>query len=163
MAKRRRQRFNVVVGKQSPWFARKLMLGGKLQSEAPTIQSALIATKRLTDKLMDILDQFEDASDEIMLNALQPTKDLADYYCPMDTGALRGSGYLEVVSFRGKPRVEIGYGKGGKPEYASFVHEDTTQFHKAPTRSKWLQAAIMEDLPNIQSRLEEGYRQFMNV
>lgn len=120
------------------------------------------SAKAITDSILDILDQFEQASEDLMLEALEPTFELSKKYCPVDTGDLVASGYLEKVGFRGKPRVEIGYGRGGNPDYAAYVHEMVDIPHVAPTRSKWLQAAVMEDLDNIYNRLGASYRAFMN-
>ena len=120
------------------------------------------SAKAITDKILDIFDQFEQASEDLMLEALEPTFELSKKYCPKDTGALVASGYLEKVGFRGKPRVELGYGRGGTPDYAAYVHEMVDIPHQSPTRSKWLQAAVMEDLDNIYLRLGAGYLAFMN-
>jgi hypothetical protein len=121
------------------------------------------SAKAITDEILRIFDQFEEASEEIMLEALEPTMALADSYCPVDTGAMLASGYLEVTTFRGKPRVEIGYGKGGVPDYTAYVHENMEMSHDPPTRAKWLQAAVMEDLGGIYSRLGAGYKRFMGA
>lgn len=132
-------------------------------SDAYFVQSMQNAMRDVTDQLLSILDQFEEASAEIMREAIEPTMDLADYYCPKDTHRLVNSQFIEVRNFRGKPRLEAGYAKGGIPFYGAFVHEATWVPHKEPTRSKWLQAAIMEDMNNIYSRLGQGYRAFMGT
>lgn len=119
-------------------------------------------TKAMTDKLLSVINQFEDVTPDIMLQALEPTKALADYYCPVDTGDLKESGYLEVTSV-GKsktPRVELGYGRNKSPFYTLYVHEIPMN-HAAPTRWKWLEAAIMEDAGNLLSRLATHYKTFM--
>ncbi len=109
--------------------------------------------------LNDLFDDLEGASPDIMLDALQPTFAISQYLCPVDTGALKTSGYLEITNARtGGTRVEIGYGRGGQPFYAVYVHEATWIPHKYPTISKWLQAAVMGDLDNITKRLYSGYR-----
>ncbi|MEB3012856.1 hypothetical protein VJI77_07640, partial [Parvimonas sp. D2] len=46
----------------------------------------------------------------------------------------------------------IGFGRGGNPSYAVYVHEMPFA-HKAPTRSKFLQAALDEDMGEIESKL----------
>jgi hypothetical protein len=112
--------------------------------------------------LSDIFDQFEGASEELMIEAMEPTFTKSQEYCPTASGVMRASGYLEKTGFRGKPRVEIGYGRGGYPHYTVYVHEMTGIFHEPPTRSKWLQAAVMEDTDAIYERLGRGYKAFMN-
>lgn len=104
-----------------------------------------------------LIGNIEEATPEILYEALEPTFKKSQDYCPKDTGELVESGYLEIVTFRKQPRVEIGYGKGGEPEYAVRVHENTEWRHKSPTRAKWLQAALEEDAQAIRGRVIRAY------
>lgn len=97
-------------------------------------------------------------SPEIMRDSLKPVLVKAIYYCPKDTGELASSAYLEIRKFRGSPRVEIGFGRGGKPFYALYVHEALDHHHEPPTSAKFLSRAIFEDLEGIRQRLIAGYR-----
>lgn len=81
---------------------------------------------------------------EILETALQEAFELSQVYVPKDTGALQKSGYLRIRNLRGRAEVEIGYGFGGEPDYAATVHENLRFKHKAPTRSKFLEAALNE-------------------
>jgi hypothetical protein len=108
-------------------------------------------------------NQFETAAPQIVYNALEPTFLKArDVYCPIDKGDLRASGYLEIQPFRGQPRVEMGFARGGQPFYAVVVHENLEMPHKPPTRAKFLETAVDEDLSDISSRITEGFRKFFN-
>lgn len=118
--------------------------------------------KAVQDDIEYILQQFEDVTPEIAYEALKPTFEKSQVYVPKDTMELHDSGYLEVLSFRGNPRVEMGYAKGGKPGYAMYVHEITSYAHKSPTRAKFLQSAVDEDIGSIIDRVYDGYRRFMN-
>lgn len=118
--------------------------------------------KAVQDDLEYIMEQFEDVTPEITLEALRPTFAKSQVYVPKDSMELHDSGYLEVVTFRGSPKVEMGYAKGGKPSYAMFVHEITSYAHKSPTQSKFLQRAVDEDIGQIIDRVYDGYRRFMN-
>lgn len=133
----------------------------KFPSEPGYVQSVNTQLKDLQRSLQSIFDQFENASPSIMLDAVQPTFNKSQEYCPVRTGALRASGYAEITGTGKRPRVEVGYAKGGNPPYAVFVHEMTGIPHRPPTRSKWLQAALMEDLSVIKDRLTSLYRNFM--
>lgn len=119
--------------------------------------------RALRDDLQSIMEQFEDVTPEITIEALTPTFDKSQIYCPHRTGDLRNSGYLESVGFRGQPRVELGYGRGGNPWYAALVHEQVEVPHAPPTRSKFLEAAVNEDHEMIFARVSEGYKRFMGV
>jgi hypothetical protein len=86
---------------------------------------------------------------ESMVEALQPTLELSQEYCPIETGELRASGYVEA---RGRT-AEIGYGKDGMAPYAVLVHENPKFYHTPPTQSKFLQRAMDEDYFKILGRL----------
>ncbi len=60
---------------------------------------------------------------------------------PVDTGALKNSGYVETETIPDGFEVRIGYAKGDDPPYANFVHEDLTKHHDAPTQAKFLEQA----------------------
>lgn len=104
------------------------------------------------------VNHVENVSADIMVEALKPTFDLSQTYTPKLTGALRESGYIETTH-RGKmPRVEIGYGKHGSPEYAAIVHEKVEYRHNPPTRSKFLEAAMNETVGELRNRLIVQYK-----
>ena len=112
--------------------------------------------------LSSVIAQVQAAGPQIILEALQPTFDKSQAYCPKDTYALANSGYLEAREVGDKTVVEIGYGKGGNPNYAVYVHERTDLRHKAPTRAKFLQAALEEDMDEIKQRIAIGYRNLIS-
>lgn len=96
---------------------------------------------------------------EEMVNALEPTLDLArDVYCPVQTGELRASGYVEARARRGSATAEIGFGRGGIPQYAVMVHENPAAYHEAPTQYKFLERAVYEDSTEIMGRLAEAVK-----
>jgi len=114
----------------------------------------------LTEQFKSWTLHMTEASGEILRDSLAPTFRKSQEYCPIRTGELRRSGYLEVRKLgvlRGY-QAEIGYGRGGLPPYAVLVHEMPV-YHRPPTRWKWLQAAIQEDAAEIQARIVSGYRE----
>lgn len=119
--------------------------------------------KTIRDDLEYIFEQFEDATPEIMLEAMRPTFEKSQRYVPKDTMALHDSGYLEIAKRGKNSRVEIGYAKGGNPRYAPYVHEMLSHKHAAPTRAKFLSSAVDEDLYEIIDRLADGYKRFMGA
>lgn len=129
-------------------------------SEPDFVSAMNAAVGTLMSDLGYILDQFEDVTPDVTVEALQPTFEKAKKYTPKDTMALVDSAYLEVVTKRGNPLVEMGFAKGGKPRYAAYVHEMTTNKHAAPTRSKFLEAAVNEDMFDIIDRVADGYSRF---
>ena len=118
--------------------------------------------KAIEQSLRDVLTAVKQQSPEILEAALRPTFDLSQEYVPKKTGRLMRSGFLEVTQnpvtpTLGRVTATIGYGKSGDPPYTVFVHEMLETFHAPPTRAKFLQAAVEEDIGNIESRLAEGY------
>jgi hypothetical protein len=134
----------------------------KFPSEAGLVREVQQNMRDMERRIFAILDDVVEATPEIMLEAMKPIKAKAIYYCPKDTGALRSSAYLEITSFRGNPRVEIGFGRGGNPFYAIYVHEVLEHHHEAPTQAKFLERAVYEDLQGLRLRLEQGYRRLLN-
>lgn len=115
----------------------------------------------MAEAMLDVIDQFEEVTDDVMLDSLEPVLKKAEYYCPKDTLELVNSSYLEKANFRGQPRVEIGFAKGGNPDYAVYVHEIMDYKHEEPTQAKFLETAVMEDLDGIYERIGAGYRKFV--
>lgn len=153
MTKRRIADIN--IGKRSTRGA------GLWPSEPGYVAAMREQSKEMTDALLEVLTIFEEATPDIMVEALQPTRRLAEYYTPKDTRALVESSYLEVTSFRGKPRVELGFARGGNPPYAMYVHEILDYKHASPTGAKFLERALKEDMTGIYQRLAEGYKDLM--
>jgi hypothetical protein len=142
---------------------------GKIRSSRPVypsepgfIQSVNAQLKDLQFAIQSIADQMGEVSPFIAQEAWAPTFAKARAWCPRKTGALVGSGYLEITSFsKSSPHVEMGFGRGGDPPYTVYVHEQVNHYHAPPTRAKWLQAAVLEDIGVLWSRLQAGYRAFM--
>ena len=118
--------------------------------------SARAGMAQVIQNYRKFMQNVEEAMPEVIYNALLPTFEMSQYYCPKDTGALRESGYLKITEFRKRSRVEIGYGLGGTPEYAAKVHENMEFRHEEPTRAKWLQVALEEDAESVQVRIIEA-------
>lgn len=114
------------------------------------------AIKVMEDELLDVMAMWELEASDVMVEALAPTMAKAIEYCPKKTGELADSAYLDVIEFRGAPKVELGFAKGGVPRYAVYVHEIPSS-HPAPTSYKFLERAVMEDLNGIYNRIAEAY------
>lgn len=141
----------------------RIQVGHRNYNVAPQPSAAALgqelraAFKSLEGDLKWFTDQLEAFLPEDMMAALQPAYDKSQIYVPVDTGALKESGYLVAEHERGRVNVEIGYGRNGDPEYAVIVHEMPTP-HAAPTRDKFLQAAIDEHYNEILQILSDRMR-----
>jgi len=75
---------------------------------------------------------------------------------PVDTGALKGSGIVELPRWDGDTCVvELGYGGPAIP-YAWRQHEDLTYRHKDGQQAKYLEVPLLEDEPNILGRVADA-------
>lgn len=113
--------------------------------------------RQLEDLVNQIVRSLGESAPLVAYNALVPTINKAtNVYCPIDTGELRASAYLEIVPNRTRPVVEIGFARGGTPVYAVIVHENLIFHHEPPTRAKFLEEAVYEDIGDIGDRLIAG-------
>lgn len=148
----KRVKLRVSVGRQR--------LGGLTpRNEARYVASIRKQLEAITDTYEGLVNELGKLGVDVLLEALQPTFKLSQKYVPRDTGALAASGFLGRDTRSKFPRVVLGYGRAGSPNYAIFVHEALHIPHKAPTRSKYLLAALEEDAGNIQRRILKGYAQ----
>lgn len=108
--------------------------------------------------LNDFVKGVNEITPEVLADAMEETFGKALEYTPVDSGKLRESGYLETRSYHGRHIVAIGFGKGGKPSYAIYVHE-LPYAHEAPTRSKFLEAALDEDYYAILNKIPRLMRE----
>lgn len=124
--------------------------------------------KSLSNQVQSMLTEFQSwighinaKNIDVAYNALIPTFAKAKMYCPLDPDhrsgeplALRASARLEKrTTGGGKPTVEISFGRNGVPFYAVFVHEMLRYRHAPPTRAKFLETAIKEDMAVLQDRV----------
>ena len=61
--------------------------------------------------------------------------------CPVEFGFLRGSGYVTdpIIMADGTILISVGYSS----EYAVYVHEIVTNYHKPPTMAKFLELPLI--------------------
>ncbi len=124
-------------------------------------QDARLAMADIIKKYSQFLDKLKAATPEIVHNALKPTFKRAQYYVPEKTGALWESGKLTYgVNDSGRAFASITFGND-EAWYAALVHEFVWQQHEAPTRSKYLQAAMEENIDGIMKSLQVDYTGLM--
>lgn len=132
---------------------------GRVTASSREDSSRAFYERRASNDMKGILDDFyafcahiENMSSTVVYEALKPTFEKTQERVPVDTGDLKGSGYLEIT---GKGQVQMGYGRGGFPEYTPIVHEDMAMKHKAPTAAKFLQGPLEEDYFTIVGRIAQ--------
>jgi hypothetical protein len=105
----------------------------------------------------------------IVYNALLPAFNTSKIYCPKSPNGSRGTPIRLVESARLKVELQkgsetkmtatISYGHSGNPFYAVYVHELLRNKHEPPTRSKFLEMALIEHRTQIQRDLAAGAKQ----
>lgn len=141
----------------------KVRMSATKPGENTYTRSMKASFKNILKNFQKVIDWTDQNSADILIDALAPTFEKAKDYTPVDTGRLKASGYLEKDTTTKIPRVVIGFGYRGNPDYASFVHERVDIPHKAPTRAKFLSSALEEDQVEIQKRIVLGYAKGMGV
>jgi len=107
-------------------------------------------------KYAALINHIKASSPQVLENALKPIFKKAQFYVPEDTGALWESGKMTSGMANGKAFAAITFGNE-EAWYAALVHEFTWLHHEAPTRSKFLQAAMEEGLDGIMDSLNLDY------
>lgn len=108
--------------------------------------------------LREFIAHMDYVAPDVLVEVMEPTFGKALTYCPRKNGDLRASGYLESRRYYKKAEVEIGFGRGGRPGYAIYVHE-MPYHHESPTRDKFLQAAVEEDYFSILTAIPRAIRE----
>ena len=120
-------------------------------------QDARLAMAQIIKQYADLIGKLKGATPEILKQALMPTFKRAQYYVPEDTGVLWESGKVTVeIGKHGKPVGSITFGST-EAWYAALVHEYVWLNHQAPTRSKYLQAAMEENIGDMLKLLAVDY------
>lgn len=127
--------------------------------EAGYVKSISRQLDKVIANYTSLISELRINSEDVIYDALEPTFQLSQKYCPKDTRRLVNSGFIEKA--KDKARVVLGYAKQGNPPYAAMVHELTHLNHKSPTRSKFLLAALENDEPRIRDRLVKGYAKLL--
>lgn len=140
-------KFRSSVGKSTRTFP-----GG--QSQRDYTQQTKAEMESVIRRYSKAIEELKGAGQIILYKIVEPTYELSQVYCPEDKGDLKSSGYIQATN----QFVEVGYARGGKPHYAVYVHEKLENRHFPPTRAKWLQGALEEDIGNYKERARQLYK-----
>ena len=81
---------------------------------------------------------------------------------PVDTGALRASGMIQMPTLQGK-QVEVRCGFGGPAApYAVYVHENLEAHHQPPTQAKFLEVPAKRRAKGMQQRVADSISRMVN-
>lgn len=138
-----------------PFVGLRRLHAGRSASLKEATLSAREQFKAIRDNFDRLVSGLRDITPDAVEYALQPILDRSQELVPVKTGELKNSGYLEVRRMGDNTLAEIGYGKGGYPYYAPYVHEDLTAHHEPPTSAKFLEIAANEQMDQIVPRVVE--------
>jgi len=103
-----------------------------------------------------IIRQLHSVTPDAVRNALEPVFDKSLEYVPYKSGRLSESAILEVEGGPGNVRGSITYGNS-TAWYAALVHEYVWLNHNPPTRAKYLQSALEEEMDSFLTSLAVDY------
>lgn len=119
------------------------------------------------DALAKALSRVPNDTEKVLSQALYEEGQMAfaesQQITPIDTGALRGSGVLQIPKIeKNKISVAITYGGPAAP-YALFVHEILSSYHASPTQAKYLELPVARRseylVRNLATRINHMIRQ----
>lgn len=130
-----------------------------------------VQIRKLEKSLTRVLRVTAAATSDATEEEFRKIFDKSQTYVPVETGELKRSGFFEVTPAKvgsdlkqvKDGTIRIGYALHGEPDYAVHVHENLEAYHEPPTRAKFLDAAIQEELPGIQQRLASKVKGAINV
>jgi hypothetical protein len=152
-------RFKAAIGASSRTKAVRAN-GGSSLKYARAAESSMAKIRKEYERWVK---HIQDQNVDVLTESLQPTLELAKVYTPYEFGDLRNSGYVETRRQGTRATSEIGFGKAGHPSYATYVHERVDIKHEAPTRSKFLEAALNEDAGALKLRILAKLREASGV
>lgn len=137
------RRFSAGIAGRLPGKTRS---GSQASFKKSTMQSARRDMADIIRKYEDLIKSFESMTPTFLFNAMKPVYNRSQVYVPRKTGKLADSADMRfMLSDEGKPMVALTYGGPDVP-YAPIVHEFVWLNHEPPTRAKYLQSALEEEL-----------------
>lgn len=137
----------------------KRISGSARPSVAGATRDVRTQMAQIQKNLEKAINTIDKATPQAVVFALQPIFDESQRLVPVKTGDLKRSGYLEIRTTPGRgSQAEIGYGRGGRPFYAVFVHEMIGLRHDPPTQAKFLQQPLEAQMDQIPKRMADFMR-----
>lgn len=133
------------VREGSPAFYRKQAIG-----------TARASMKAVVDKYAKLVKHLQTVTPDVLWNALEPVFQKSQDYVPVRTGELKFSGDMRVEGVGDTLEGSITYGNP-TAWYAALVHEYVWLNHQPPTRAKYLQSAMEEELDSFMVSIAVDY------
>jgi hypothetical protein len=122
---------------------------------ARAIRAANVEMQKIERRLSTIINKLQIVTPEALEYGVEPIFNKSQELVPVDTMALKNSGFIDSELRPEGARVVVGYAPNGQPSYAIFVHEMVDYHHEAPTQAKFLQTAFQMHLPEVAPRVRD--------
>ena len=105
------------------------------------IEITVSSPEELAAQLREFAKAFPNETERSTWEEMRLTMNESQKLCPVEHGFLRGSGYVTdpVIMADGTILISVGYSS----EYAVYVHEIVTNYHKPPTMAKFLELPLI--------------------
>ena len=129
----------------------------------PTYYANVIGAEELARALAKVPGNTEQVLGKALYEEGQMAFAESQKLTPVDTGVLKGSGFLHQPKIEpNKISVAIVYGGPAAP-YALFVHEILSSYHASPTQAKYLELPVARRseylVRNLATRINHMIRQ----
>lgn len=106
--------------------------------------------QEIIDRLNALVVGYPDDVSNAVWYELSRVMNEAKKLCPVETGYMRGSGYVgEPLVEDGKISVTLGF----FAEYAWWVHENLLANHHPPTQAKFLEVPLIDAAPDLMENI----------
>jgi hypothetical protein len=112
----------------------------------------------LNEKISQMIDEVPDLVEKALFEEATIVLNMSQELVPVDTGRLRNTGRVTVEKVPNGFSAAITY----STDYAIYVHEDLTKYHKFPTQAKFLEQPARERLPNLLSNISKRVERMLS-
>lgn len=120
------------------------------------LKSARASMQDVVQNYAKLVRHLKGITPDALRNALDPVFLKSQIYVPVSTGTLKETGQIRVEGVGDTLEGSITYGDA-RAWYAAIVHEYVWLNHESPTRAKYLQAAMEEELDSFMVSLTVDY------
>ena len=126
------------------------------------IGTARASMQAVVENYTNLVRRLKTVTPDVVRNALEPVFLKSQEYVPVSSGVLKETGQLRVEQTGDAIEGSITYGDP-RAWYAAIVHEYVWLNHEPPTRAKYLQAALEEELDSFMVSLTVDYATALGV
>ena len=131
--------------------------------DADYVNAMMKEIKAIERNLVTVMKTAKNLLPGALKAGVKPIFDESQRLVPVDTGKLKASGFVNARMTQKGAKVDIGYGKGNRPDYAMMVHERLESAHASPTQAKYLTQAVQMHTSEILPAVQQYMKQHMGL